>query len=151
MLSELGWVEGKKKTTLKRLHTVWFHLHQRCHLLYQFSSIQLCLTLQPHGLQHARPPCPSPAPAVYSNSCPLSQWYCTWNGRLTELRSCCWLPEVRETGGCDYKGHQEDLCADWTVLYHDTVMNIWTFICGGIIIEPTTFVCTHRFLKNWGK
>ena len=28
-----------------------------------------------HGLQHARPPCPSPTPRVYSNSCPLSQWY----------------------------------------------------------------------------
>ena len=31
-------------------------------------------SLRPHGLQHARPPCPSPAPRVYSNSCPLSQW-----------------------------------------------------------------------------
>ena len=31
-------------------------------------------SLQPHGLQHARPPCPSPTPRVYSNSCPSSQW-----------------------------------------------------------------------------
>ena len=31
-------------------------------------------SLQPHGLQHARPPCPSPTPGVYSNSCPLSWW-----------------------------------------------------------------------------
>ena len=31
-------------------------------------------TLQPHGLQHTRPPCPSPTPRVYSNSCPLSCW-----------------------------------------------------------------------------
>ena len=31
-------------------------------------------SLQPHGLQHARPPCPSPTPRVYSNSCPLRQW-----------------------------------------------------------------------------
>ena len=31
-------------------------------------------SLRPHGLQHARPPCPSPTPEVYSNSCPLSQW-----------------------------------------------------------------------------
>ena len=30
--------------------------------------------LQPHGLQHARPSCPSPTPRVYSDSCPLSQW-----------------------------------------------------------------------------
>ena len=40
-----------------------------------FSSVdQSCPTLWPHGLQHARPPCPSPTPRVYSNSCPLSQW-----------------------------------------------------------------------------
>ena len=32
-------------------------------------------SLQPHGLQHARLPCPSPTPGAYSNSCPSSQWY----------------------------------------------------------------------------
>ena len=31
-------------------------------------------SLQPQGLQHARPPCPSPTPGVHSNSCPLSRW-----------------------------------------------------------------------------
>ena len=42
----------------------------------QFSSVtQLCLTLRPHGLQHTRPPCPSPNHGVYSNSCPWS-WRC---------------------------------------------------------------------------
>ena len=30
--------------------------------------------LWPHGLQHARLPCPSPTPGAYSNSCPLSRW-----------------------------------------------------------------------------
>ena len=41
----------------------------------QFSSVaQSCLTLQPHGLQHARPPCLSSTPGGYSNSCPLSRW-----------------------------------------------------------------------------
>ena len=44
-------------------------------LTCQFSSVtQSCLTLWLHGLQHARPPCPSPTPRVYSNSCPLSWW-----------------------------------------------------------------------------
>ena len=32
-------------------------------------------SLQPHGLQHMRLPCPSPSPRVCSNSCPLSQWH----------------------------------------------------------------------------
>ena len=31
-------------------------------------------SLWPRGLQHTRPPCPSPTPRVYSNSCPLSRW-----------------------------------------------------------------------------
>ena len=31
-------------------------------------------SLWPHGLQHTGPPCPSPIPGVYSNSCPLSRW-----------------------------------------------------------------------------
>ena len=38
------------------------------------SVSQSYATLRPHGLPHARPPCPSPVPGVYSNSCPLSQW-----------------------------------------------------------------------------
>ena len=38
------------------------------------SVTQLCLTLWPHGLQHARPPCPSPSSEVYPSSCPLYQW-----------------------------------------------------------------------------
>ena len=37
-------------------------------------SLVVSDSLQPHGLQHARPPCPSPTPGVYSNSCPLSLW-----------------------------------------------------------------------------
>ena len=43
--------------------------------LTQFSSVtQSCPTLQSHGLQHARLPCPSPTRRVYSNLCPSSQW-----------------------------------------------------------------------------
>ena len=40
----------------------------------QFSCSVMSDSLWPHGLQHARPPCPSPTPRVYSNSCPLSRW-----------------------------------------------------------------------------
>ena len=40
----------------------------------QFSSVpHSCLTLRLHGLQHTRPPCPSPTPRACSNSCPSSQ------------------------------------------------------------------------------
>ena len=39
-----------------------------------FSRSVMSNTLWPHGLQHARPPCPSPTPGVYPNSDPLSWW-----------------------------------------------------------------------------
>ena len=40
----------------------------------QLSCSVVSNSLRPHGPQHARPPCPSPTPRAYSNSCPLSQW-----------------------------------------------------------------------------
>ena len=40
----------------------------------QFSHSVMSDSLRPHGSQHAKPPCPSPTPRVYSNSCPLSHW-----------------------------------------------------------------------------
>ena len=41
----------------------------------QFSGSIVSDSLRLHGLQHARPPCPSPTPRVYANSCPSSRWY----------------------------------------------------------------------------
>ena len=40
----------------------------------KFSRSVMSDSLRPHRLQHTRPPCPSPTPRVYSNSCPLNQW-----------------------------------------------------------------------------
>ena len=40
----------------------------------QFTHSVVSDSLWPHGLQHARLPCPSPTPGVYPNSCPLSWW-----------------------------------------------------------------------------
>ena len=46
-------------------------------------------SLRPHGLQHARLPCPSPTPRVYSNSCP-SSWWChpTISSSVVPFSSC---------------------------------------------------------------
>ena len=43
-----------------------------CKHSVQFSHSVVSDSLQPQGLQHARPPSPSPTPIVQSNSCPLS-------------------------------------------------------------------------------
>ena len=40
----------------------------------QFSRSVMSDSLWTHELQHIRPPCPSPTPGVYSNSCPSSRW-----------------------------------------------------------------------------
>ena len=56
----------------------------------QFSSVaQSCLTLRSHGLQDTRPPCPSPTPGAYSNSCP-SSWWChpTISSSVVPFSSC---------------------------------------------------------------
>ena len=61
------------------LLSVWQSVHLTSNLLIfqsiQFSCSVMSDSLRPHELQHARPPCPSPIPKVYSNPCP-SSWWC---------------------------------------------------------------------------
>ena len=52
---------------------LWTHPTPLLLLLF-FSRYVMSNSLWPHGLQHARPPCPPPVPRVYPNSCPLSWW-----------------------------------------------------------------------------
>ena len=55
----------------------------------QFSRSIMLDSLRPHGLQHARLPCPSPTPGACSNSCPLS-WWChpTISSSVVPFSSC---------------------------------------------------------------
>ena len=60
--------------------TAFLFSNQFCDSRFLFSSFQfsrsvMSESLQPHGLQHAMPLCPSPTLGVYSNSCPLNQWF----------------------------------------------------------------------------
>ena len=55
----------------------------------QFSCLVVSDSLGPHGLQHNRPPFPSPTPWAYSNSCPLSRWcHPTISSSVAPFSSC---------------------------------------------------------------
>jgi len=65
-------------------HTAFYTTAVR--IQHQFSSVAHS---RPHGLQHARPPCPSPTPRVYSNSSPLSRWcHLTISSSVVPFSSC---------------------------------------------------------------
>ena len=52
------------------LFPVWFSVQS------ENDCFQSCTnSLRPHGLKHARLPCPSSSPRAWANACPLSQWY----------------------------------------------------------------------------
>ena len=68
-----------------------------CLVFSQFSRSVVSDSLQPHESQHARPPCPSPTPGVYSNSSPLSRWcHPTISSSVVPFSSC---PQYLPTSG----------------------------------------------------
>ena len=74
--ADTSWQARESRTdTVRRVSQLKWEL--TCFLGFssiQFSRSVMSDSLWPHGLQHARPPCPSPIPGVYPNSCPLSRW-----------------------------------------------------------------------------
>ena len=72
-------------------HIYWIRI---CILTSSFSSVQFSHSvvfdsLKPHGLQHARLPCPSPIPGACSNSRPSSQWcHPTTSSSVIPFSSC---------------------------------------------------------------
>ena len=98
-----------KKITLKILSDEWikkmwdiyvciythiqWNMYECCYCpcsASQFSPSVVSDSLWPHGLQYGRPPCPSPIPRVYSNSCPLMSRWChpTISSSVVHFSSC---------------------------------------------------------------
>ena len=73
---------------------LWVSFHSLVKRLTKFSSVQFSYSvmsdsLRPPEPQHTKPPCPSPTPRVYPNSCPLSQWcHPTISSSLVPFSSC---------------------------------------------------------------
>ena len=77
LLLDLSFTSGfvTKVTTYWTMHFKMFQKHCICReYSVQFSHSVMSNSLQPHGIQHTRPPCLSPTAGVYSNWCPLSPW-----------------------------------------------------------------------------
>ena len=75
----------------------WEILNMIASVSVQISHSVVSDSLRPHGLQHARPPCPSPTPRVCSNSCPLSQWcHSTISSSIVPLS--CYLQSFPASG-----------------------------------------------------
>ena len=91
--------DNRNHTELCRVFLFYWetvHRYKKEHVLTPISSVQFSHSvvfdsLWPHGLQHTRSPCPSPAPRVYPNSCPLSQWcHTTISSSVVPFSSCLW-------------------------------------------------------------
>ena len=67
----VAWLFIKIKVSL-RIVLLWI-FSQKYLLFFSHQSV-VSDSMQTHGLQHTRPPCPSPSPEVCSSSCPLHQW-----------------------------------------------------------------------------
>ena len=65
----LFWPSSPQFWPLKHNFSLYFKF-----FFIQFSCSVVSDSLRPHESQHTRPPCPSPTPGVYSNSCPWSPW-----------------------------------------------------------------------------
>ena len=75
---------GGKWQVMKEACTNWV-----CCLTIQFSCLVVSDSLQPHGLQHTRLPCPSSTPRVCSNPCPSSLWcHPTISSSVVPFSSC---------------------------------------------------------------
>ena len=78
-------LNSKKKWAIRS----WKDMDETNEHSVQFSHSVVSDSLQPHKPQHTRPPCPSPTPRAYSNSCP-SSWWChpTTSSSVVPFSSC---------------------------------------------------------------
>ena len=126
------------------------HLQPGREALVQFSHSVVSDSLQLHGLQHARLPCPSPTPGAYSNSRPLN-WWChpTISSSVVLFSSC--LQSFQHQGLFQWAStlRQVDKVLEFQ-LQHQSIQWIFRtdFLSDGLVWSP----CSPRGLRinqNW--
>ena len=99
------WMDSKQKAFSPSLHGYIY-----MYVSVQFSSVaQSCLTLRLHESQHARPPCLSPTPGVYSNS--MSTESVMPSSRLILCRPLLLLPSIPPS--IRIFSNESTLCMKW--------------------------------------
>ena len=99
----------------------------------QFRHSVVSDSLWPCGLQHIWPPCPSPTPGIYSNSCPSSQWYhSTISSSVIPFSSLQSFPAIR-------------------VFSNESVLHIrWPKYCFSFSISPfNEYLALISFRMDW--
>ena len=124
----------------------------------QFSHSVVSDSLQPHESQHARPPCPSPTPGIYPNSCPLSRCcHPTIKSSVIPFSSC--LQSFPTTGSFQMSqlfasgGQNIGVSASTSVLSMNTQDWFWLGWTGWILLQSkglsrifsNTTVQKHQF------
>ena len=126
-------------TTAHHTHTQtpWF-LHSFV-LLLLFSHQVTSNSLRPHGLQHARLPCPSHFPRACSNSCPLNQWcHPTISATVAFVSSCPQSFPVSETcsesalGGQSTRASASVLAMNIQGWFPLGLTGLISFLCSGL-------------------
>ena len=80
-----AWLSNKQQQELRAKPNGYFSVL----VLLLFICSVMSKSMLPHGLQHSRPPGPSPTPGVYSNSCSLSLWgHPTISSSFVPFSSC---------------------------------------------------------------
>ena len=120
-------------------HTFFFRFFSIMvyHSSVQFSCSVVSDSLRSHEPQHARPPCPSPIPGVYSNSCPLSRWcHPTISSSVIPFSSC---PQSFPASGSFPMSQLfalggQSIGASALVLL--VIIQGWFLVCGNFLRQP---------------
>ena len=121
-----------------RMEKISFHSNpkeRQCQRMLRFSSVQFSCSdmsdsLRPNGLQHAKPPCPSPTPRVYSNACPLNQWcHPTISSSVTPLE-----------GVTAFNHSQHQGCFKWVSSSHDVAKECSNYYTTALISHTNKLI-----------
>ena len=126
-----------------------------------FSHPVVSDSLRPHGLQHARPPCPSPSPEVCPSSCPLHRWchpaisFPAAAAAAKSLQSCPTLcdPIDGSPPGSPVPGILQARTLEWVAI---SFSNAWKVesesrkSLGHVRLSPTPWTAAHEAPPSLG-